>query len=135
MSIVSTSKTSFPFRWRCPHPCRKELSIRAGTFFDASKLGVDEILQFIYYWAYEEASVKKIRRELYWHTQAIVDWKSYLREICALKLLQENTVLGGEGHVVQIDESLFVRRKYNTGRMTGQQWVFGEWTLRQKKSF
>lgn len=125
MTLIACNTTSFPFRWRCSYPCRKEKSIRANTFFEKSKLLVDEILFFIYYWAYEECSFKKIKRELKWQSEAITNWKSYLREVCSLKLQDENEMLGGEGHVVQIDESLFVRRKYNVGRVPRQQWVFG----------
>ena len=36
-----------------------------------------------------------------------------------------NVCIGGEGLHVEIDESLFVRRKYNVGHAVNQQWVFG----------
>ena len=33
--------------------------------------------------------------------------------------------LGGEGEVVEIDESKFGKRKYNKGKRAKGQWVFG----------
>ena len=37
----------------------------------------------------------------------------------------ENTRIGGEGTVVQVDECCFGKRKYNVGRTGGHTWVFG----------
>ena len=34
-------------------------------------------------------------------------------------------MLGGEGHVVEIDENLFGKRKYHKGKRTQHPWVFG----------
>jgi len=42
--------------------------------------------------------------------------------------------LGGADQIVEIDESLFVRRKYHRGRLISQQWVFGMYDLNMKYS-
>ena len=48
-----------------------------------------------------------------------------MREVCALKLMSTDQMIGGAGLHVEIDESMFVRRKSNVGRMVKEQWVFG----------
>ena len=50
-------------RWRCPD-CRKECSIRAGSFFGyGTKLELKTVIDILYHCAYENASFKNLRRE------------------------------------------------------------------------
>ena len=55
----------------------------------------------------------------------VVDWKMFLRDICAEYFIVHPVQLGGPGRVVEIYESVFSRRKYNCGRAVREQWVFG----------
>ena len=41
--------------------------------------------------------------------------------------------LGGPGSIVEIDESLFSRRKYNRGRIVEDQWIFGGYNIATKE--
>ena len=114
-------------RWRCDRrSCRTEVQLKCGTWLEGVKLPYQKICEFVYCWAYEMTSIAFCRRELgIMSDETVVDWNNYIREVCAEKLLMEQVCIGGEGLHVEIDESLFVRRKYNVGRAVRQQWVFG----------
>ena len=102
---------------RCQRPCRKTLSIRSGTFFEGSNLLISTIIKFIYNWAYEILDYKLAKREFNMGTHAFVDWKRFLRDICAEHFIRHPLRIGGPGVTVEIDKSVFTRRKYNRGRM------------------
>ena len=43
--------------------------------------------------------------------------------------------IGGSGHTVETDESLFSRRNYNRGRTVPQQWIIGDYDPATKEGF
>ena len=45
----------------------------------------------------------------------LIDHFNLIRDVCSWKLLQDPIILGGTDIVVQIDESVFVKSKYNIG--------------------
>jgi len=54
-----------------------------------------------------------------------VDWLRYCRDLCVFYFESDTTIIGGENTIVEIDETLAVKRKYNRGRMLVDGWLFG----------
>ena len=68
-------------------------------------------------------------------SEAIVNWRNYVRDIFAEYFIRHPLRIGGPGHTVEIDESLFARRKANVGRLVTPQWVFGGIDVETKHGF
>ncbi|RUS71147.1 hypothetical protein EGW08_021092 [Elysia chlorotica] len=54
----------------------------------------------------------------------VVDWRSFCSEVTD-EWYRKQSPIGGPGVVVEIDETLITRRKYNRGRLPTQIWPFG----------
>jgi hypothetical protein len=92
-------------------------------------------LLFIYCWAHELSTIKFCRRELNVSKNTVVDFNNFIREVCAHTLLARPMRIGGPGRSVEIDESVFAKRKYSVGRQVPEQWVFGGICRETKESF
>ena len=68
-------------------------------------------------------------------TRVFVDWKMFLRDLCAEHFIRKPMQIGGPERIVEIDESIFTRRKYNRGRLAREQWVFGDIDTTTKEGF
>ena len=123
-------------RWRCGRrDCRQQKQLKSGTWLEGSHLSYSSAILFIYCWSKEYTTVKFCEDELNIRHCAVVDWNNYLREICAQALLAQPVRIGGPNLTVEIDESLFVRRKHNVGHQVREQWVFGGICRETRESF
>ena len=112
------------FAWHCvKSKCgsRSYHSVREGSYFSKSKLPLDKYIHLFYLWS-QDIQSKDVAETLG------ISGKSTMQhlQVCTSELLQNQTQLGGQGVVVQIDESLFRHKaKYHRGRgPTSEQWVF-----------
>jgi transposase-like protein len=64
-----------------------------------------------------------------------IQWYQYYRDVCSRTMLGLEQKLGGQGVIVQIDESLMFKRKNNIGRVVEQFWVFGMYDLSLRKGY
>lgn len=48
--------------------------------------------------------------------EAIVDWKHFFRDICSMHFEKNPITLDGSGSIVEIDETVIIKRKYHKGK-------------------
>lgn len=126
-NVRSRSRLSDGVMFRCP-VCKSYKSIRTGSFFEQSRLSLWQIFGLLYLSSDSIIKYKFIKKELNVKAkQSVTDWKNFIRDIYVNYTLNNNTMIGGSGITVQIDESLICKRKYGVGRILANQdmWIVG----------
>ncbi|XP_069671424.1 uncharacterized protein [Periplaneta americana] len=131
MSLIRRTGITDGYQWRCK-VCKTGRSVRDGSYFTVSKLGLHILIRFIYCWARDKPQ-KDCALESglgSFSTRTTVDWANFCREICEHWLEDHPCVVGGLddngiSRVVEIDESKFFHRKYHRGLWRESHWVFG----------
>jgi transposase-like protein len=116
------------------YACKKKQSVRAGSFLTKSKLSIKQLLLLIYLWVMK-MPVKQTSVMLGLSQNTVVDWNNMIREICSAKFVREtNPQLGGPGKIVQIDESVIYKPKYNRGHAMNEpaKWIFAMYDVEKK---
>jgi hypothetical protein len=104
---------------------RKQLSIRAGSFFAQSKLSLQQQIDAIYDWT-RNAKTSETAKQIGSTKQAVADiFRTCRLAVCKALECDEATQIGGHGRIIEIDETLVSKRKYNVGRQKKQLWLFG----------
>ena len=125
---MSTARGSYV--WRCKNKrCKSQKGMRTKTWFNSSdqgsKLSFFVIIKFIFWWSAEAHSIKFCNRELRMDAQTTINFCSYMRGVCSEVLRTRRLSIGGPMCTVEVDESLFSKRKYNAGRILPATWVVG----------
>ncbi len=122
--------------FRC-RQCRKKFSIRQDSLFSKSKLKLQHLVVILYAFSngISVTQAKKLLKEAV-SEHSIIQWYSYLREICSISLLYTPIRLGANGSVVQIDEAFIgSKRKYGRGYHRGiTESIFGMIDVTTKQS-
>lgn len=106
------------------------------NILEKSHLDVADILYFLAAWCiFSYPRQRKIQNEIRCSTRTVVDWSSFVREVCVNWTVSNSCRLGGPGVVFEIDEAKFGKRKYNRGRRIEGQWVFGGFDRTTKEIF
>ena len=111
--------------WRCRNKlCKRKLSARIYAYLRIGRLSMGEIVYLLFKSFPNLDPYLRIMGETGLSKTSIIK----LRKFWLNLLRAEYTnmpVLGGVGHVVEVDEALFARRKYNRGRLVREIWVLG----------
>lgn len=114
--------------WRCPKTgCNKWITCRYDSIFYGSKLSLKELLLMMYYWGIKSLTQTVQEEMIGVSRQTICSYHQKFRLWAVNELDRSNVRLGGNGMVVEIDESLFVKVKHHKGKdlTRPQVWVFG----------
>ena len=107
--------------------CHKKESLCTNTIFDRTKLDIRKVLLIIYCWS-RSFTNSQTSIEVECSESTVSIWFSKLRTVANMHMASFEAVqIGGDDAIVEIDECMIVKQKYNTGRIFvgQQQWIFG----------
>ena len=101
-------------------------SVRTESVLDGYSVPLGSILKICWKWYTDQTQVQ-MAKEVDMSQRTIVKIVDNLRELCVKFYRDQPIQLGGDGCVVEADESLFRHnQKYHRGRQpAGELWVFG----------
>ena len=122
---IKIIKKAGVFCWKCCR-CKKTFSIFKGTIFFNSNKPLVELIDLVYFWSLD-LTQNKTRNECETKSRKTVGiWYNKLKKLSYSIMKAETPAkIGGDEHMVEIDESLFSKRKYNIGRIVRTVWVVG----------
>jgi hypothetical protein len=101
-------------------------------------LELKKLVIFIYLWL-QDIPTNRIKEMGSMANQTLSDWNNFLYEVCSESLMMlsdEERMIGGEGIIVEIDETLISKKfKYIQGRRYPEIWIFGGVERNSKKWF
>ncbi|KFD59095.1 hypothetical protein M514_00258, partial [Trichuris suis] len=90
------------------------------------RLSLEKAVGVILAWSIQLSSQKFCKTQLGLNESTTAHWNRHLRSVSAEAVGEVSHPIGGPSNTVELDETLFCRRKYNRGRQYGRhQWVFG----------
>ncbi|XP_073996546.1 uncharacterized protein [Rhodnius prolixus] len=128
MKLSKQNSAIDKYEWRCrvystpSHDLRR--SVRKGSWFERSKIALIDVLLMTKFFV-QKRTQHDVCFELSLSSVSVCDWRSFYREVCMEIVINESSMLGGVGKIVEIDESKFGKRKYNRGKHVDGRWVFG----------
>jgi hypothetical protein len=114
--------------------CNQSASIRQGSWFQDSKLTIQEIPLITYDIVYCEPA-HKIRSEYRFSDHSTADWGMFVRETMLLSTEGSSVKIVCPNKTVEIDDSNFGRRKFQKGHPLKGQWGLAVWNENPAKHF
>jgi hypothetical protein len=98
--------------------------VRYDSFFQRAKLSLPQCMLFLHLWS-KNYTEKLILDDFSFSNKTVVDWSRFCRDLCVSHFESDTSFIGGPGSIVEIDETLVVKRKSNSGRVLAAGWLFG----------
>lgn len=122
--IIPDASAKYGIRVYCPF-CNVKRSILHNTVFMHSKLPICTILHLLFCWSQRQMP-GLVAFNLGIAETTVTNFFKTFRDACVKYYRFRSRKIGGTGFHVQIDETEFVKRKANVGRIPSSNvWVFG----------
>ncbi|KAG0436895.1 hypothetical protein DMUE_3986 [Dictyocoela muelleri] len=123
MTLCNRETSIDQLEFRCGK-CDNKSTIRKHTFLEGSKLSSFEVFSIIVCYC-ENKGNTDCHNVTGISLPIITKWYKKLRMASKKILTESMSKLGGEDKIVEIDETVVVKRKYNKGRIKRTKWLFG----------
>ncbi len=120
--------------WRCRSHRNFTKTVRYGSFLENSHLQLRDFIMLTHLWS-SNGTVKMAGEYLHLSKKTIIVWFKLYRDICSKWMAANQPIIGGVGHIVQVDEAVISRAKYHRGRRVRERWVFGGYDTTTKVGF
>jgi transposase-like protein len=111
--------------WHCNYyRCRHKISIFHQTFFANSKIPCHDLMRIGYKWLSGQRYTDILEQTKH-STESVSAAIRFFREAVSSCNFEEDVVIGGQGVVVEVDESKFGKVKYGHGHRVEGVWVVG----------
>ena len=114
--------------------CNKKFSIFKSECFKGMKINLQDFFGIIYFFVHK-VNITETVAFLGINRKTISDYYFSFRNPISASLINTNTTLGGVDRIVQIDECLALKRKYNCSRFKPEIWLFGGIDILTQKAF
>jgi IS1 family transposase len=129
-SMKKKRRSSGQIVWECNRAYHRPTQIRRGykdgTFFENSNISFQQVFKLSYLWAMNH-SVEYAEYETQLAHRIVVSWYKKFRKICKRYFHANPIRLGGNGVIVEADETFMTRRHGGRGRPVRRRskWLFG----------
>lgn len=114
--------------------CRKSLSMLRNSFFAKNRISLDDTLYLAYLWVCGCSYTTALAMTTH-SPNTVVDYYGFFRQLVTDVLDDDDAIVGGEGIIVEVDESKFGKRKNHRGKHVEGAWVLGGIERTEKKHF
>lgn len=124
-AIINKHNRQNKLFYRCgSSTCRRRSSLAGNIFFHTVQIPINKYLEIIIIW-FLRYPPNVIVRESKLSRNTVYKCLKHIRNLISAYMHETSVPIGGPGRTVEIDESVFGKRKYNRGRVTNTKWVVG----------
>lgn len=115
--------------------CKRSSSILKYTILERNKISPITLVKLLFHWAYKTYNFKNTIRLLKISGKTASNYRKLFQRISIRQFFKKNIKIGGNDHVVEINEMVYSKLKPPIGRIRKLNWIIGGIDLTTKEAF